>query len=126
MLTLLGLGIFCILGNLGFTLDRSLILRGLDAQVEGKEIGHEKHPGVDDVHWLRFKNGRRVHVDQGLWSRVEEGDHLVKEAWSSRLMLGTNAITLETSDDFSGMMPVMGGVAVVLILLTILSMQKIE
>ena len=125
-LAILGFGIFCILGNLYFTLDRSLILRSLDDRVVASEIGYEKHPGLDDVHWLVLEGGSRIHVDATLPAVIEEGDRLTKEPWSSSLMVGNNLHTLEPSADFTGMIPVMSATLLILILLTALTLKKIK
>ncbi len=113
-LVVLGVGILCVAGNLWATLNRSTIPRSLDGTVTGKEIGFEKHPGEDDVCWLLLDNGGKIHVDAEIWKRVNEGDHLEKESWSTELMIGENVMRLEPSADARGMIPVMLGTLLLL------------
>ena len=109
-------GLACLIGNLWYTLDRSTIPRSFDDRVVSREIGREKHPGEDDVHWLVLENEGPVHVDRPVWEGVEEGDRITKESWSDRLTVnGDRAVQLGLSKDAWGMVWVMSGGLVVLV-----------
>ncbi len=115
--TLLLLGLLFMAGNLFVTLGRSTILWKLDTTVVAKEIGREKHPGLDDVHWLVIDDGSRLHVDGVVWEQVREGDRLRKDRFSSELLLNDVLVPLSVSGEFCGMVVVVGGLLIVVIVL---------
>ena len=117
VLILLLLGLFCVLGNIWVTADRSTMPSAIKGTLAAKEIGREKHPGQDDVHWLVFENGELIHVDGEIWNAVREGDYLKKERWSSELNIDGQTLPLKFSPDFTGMLWTMIPAAILLLLL---------
>ena len=106
-LNLLALGLLFValcIGNLMITADRSLIPRSLDAAVLHTEIKREKHPGLDDVHFLKLSDGQTLHVDKTLAEQLEVGMRIRKVAWQRELIAGEGKILLEYSNDFRGML----------------------
>ena len=111
-------GLACLIGNLWYALDRSTIPRSLDDRVVSRDIGREKHPGEDDVHWLVLQNEGTLHVDRPVWEGVKEGDRITKESWSDHLIVnGDRVVRLGPSEDAWGMVWVMSGGLVVVIAL---------
>ena len=110
-------GLLLCAGNLWFTAQRSAIPRSFDNVLARKEIGREKHPGKDDVHWLVLENGPTLHVDESVFNAVNVGERLQKESWSRDLLHGGNVHRLDWSNDFRGMVWVMaiGVIAVALL-----------
>jgi hypothetical protein len=100
-------GVVLCVGNLWIAARRSTIPVSLDAVLVEKEIGREKHPGTDDVHWLILDNGVTMHVDEHVFNAVREGERLRKEAWSKQLLHGQNVHHLTWSADVRGMIWVM-------------------
>lgn len=116
---LLVCGLLCTVGNLWVTAERSTIPSALNATVAAKDLGREKHPGHDDVHWLLLESGKKVHVDGTLWQSIREGDHLQKEAWAKELDRNGQVQFLTWSPDFTGMVPTMIGATLMLLTLFI-------
>ena len=111
-------GMFCTLGNIWVTAYRSTIPIALEGTVAEKDIGREKHPGQDDVHWLEMEGGQTLHIDSQLWKELREGDHLQKEAWSAELLRDGLPVSLDWSYDFRGMVPTMlAAIALIALLL---------
>ncbi len=117
---LLVCGLLCTVGNLWVTAGRSTIPSALNTTVAAKEIGREKHPGHDDVHWLLLESGTKIHVDGTLWQSIREGDHLQKEAWSKELNRDGQVQSLAWSPDLTGMLPTMIGATLMLLALFII------
>lgn len=109
--------LFCA-GNLWYTAQRSAIPVSLDDVVTGKGIGREKHPGVDDVHWLVLRDGDSMHVDEALYKAVSRDEHLRKDAWSRELRHDDRTLRLDWSTDTRGMVPTMAAGIGALMLLT--------
>lgn len=107
ILFLLVAALICTLGNLWITAERSTIPVALEGTVAAKDIGREKHPGQDDVHWLKMEGGQTLHIDGQLWKELREGDHLQKKAWSAELLRDGLPVPLDWSYDFRGMVPTM-------------------
>jgi hypothetical protein len=109
-------------GNFWVTAARSTIPIGLDARIAELEIRHEKHPGFDDVFFLVFEGGRRIHVDQPVFRGLAVGDFVEKRPGDRSIEItrskgATKFLPLEFSSDFHGMcvvMPIALGIAVVL------------
>ena len=116
-------GLACLIGNLWYALDRSTIPRSLDDRVVSRDIGREKHPGEDDVHWLVLQNEGTLHVDRPVWEGVKEGDRITKESWSDHLIVnGDRVVRLGPSEDAWGMVWV--GLGGVLILVGVVGVQR--
>lgn len=84
---------------------RSAIPLAIDDVVIEKEVRREQHPGEHDVHLLRFKSGRRLHVDATVAAAVNVDDRLRKTAWDTTLAVGEAQLRLTWSDDARGMLP---------------------
>ena len=95
------------LGNLWFTAQRSTIPIELDAQLVHRDISYEKHAGVDDVYWLVFESGKKIHVDKLVFEAVQKDEYLKKAAFSKQLQHGQETLQLTWSPDFVGMLKVM-------------------
>lgn len=116
------IGLLCVMGNLWVTLNRSTMPRSFDNRVVKKEIGHEKHPGKDDVNWLILDNGEKIHVDSDLWKELQEGDQLKKDAWEVELHHGQKntdetSTIIRLSPDFQGMVGTMLFLLIVLVVI---------
>ncbi|MGE0758899.1 MAG: hypothetical protein AB7F89_08385 [Pirellulaceae bacterium] len=90
-------------GNLWYSAARSLIPLALADEVRDVEVRREKHPGRDDVHLLTLRDGRVMHIDQAVATKVFIGSQLAKEAWSHELRVDDGEVALSWSDDFRGM-----------------------
>jgi hypothetical protein len=95
------------LGNLIVTANRSLIPQTIDAEVAILDIKREKHPGIDDVHFMTLTTGETLHVDKSVAEKLQVGMPIRKQAWEHKLMTEKEQISLEYSKDFRGMMWVM-------------------
>ena len=118
------IGLLLCAGNLWFTAARTTIPLSLQMTVAGKEIRHEKHPGVDDIHLLRFSDGAVMVVDGKVFEEITEGDAITKDRWSRTLHVGDREIPLEWSADVSGMLWVMPGAALMLFILALPARAK--
>jgi hypothetical protein len=108
--------------NLWFAAVRSTIPLKFEWRVVEKRRLAEKHPGFDDVYLLNLGPRGWVQVDEAVYSAVEEGDRIRKQAWSRTLEIENRSIDLEWSRDVAGMLRVMPGVLLV-ILATFAAMQ---
>ena len=96
-MTLLLIGAAMVAGNLWFIAARSTISISLSGKVVDKQVRREHTPGVDDVHFLIFDNGRRLHVDKRVFDAVEPPQAIRKGAWSWTLRSGDQTFPLEWS-----------------------------
>lgn len=91
-------------GNLWVTAARSTIPLTIDAQLNGKEIRREKHPGMDDVLLITLSDGRTLQVDAPIYVELQEGEQLSKSFGQRSLLHNDEHLTLEWSADVQGMM----------------------
>lgn len=112
-------GLLLCAGNLWFTAQRSTIPLSINGTLADKTIGREKHPGTDDVFWLRMTNGEKLHVDQEIFDAVRPGERLQKESWSRRLEHGNQFAELQWSNDVTGMLRVMPVAVGIMVLLAV-------
>ena len=98
-------------GNIAATLSRSLIPYALDGDVEEIELRFEKRRGIDDV-YLVTVDERQLHVDPAVGRRIDEGDYIRKDAWTTALGTSVGEIPLRPSPDFWRMLLVMPVVAI--------------
>lgn len=105
--------IFAVL-NISVVAARSTIPLALDARVVGKELKREKHPGKDDVCLLRLEGGRTLHVDAAVFAEVANGDTLEKRAGEEELAVNGEAISLQFSPDYHGMLIAMPAILLVM------------
>jgi hypothetical protein len=101
------LGIAFALLAVGATVSRSLIPHGVDAIVSAVEVRREKHPGVDDVWLVHLDDGRRLHVDAALASRLREGSRVAKARGETQVAVDGAPVVLDFSRDALGMLWVM-------------------
>ena len=111
------IGLLLCAGNLWFTAARTTIPLSLQLTVVDKEIRHEKHPGFDDIHLLRFSDGEVMVVDGAIFEAIAAGDPIMKDRWSRTFHVGNREIPLEWSADVRGMMWVMPAAALRLFIL---------
>ena len=89
--------------NTWHTAARSTIPLALDAEVLGKEVRSEKHPGKDDVHLLWLAGRGALHVDREVYDHVKVGETLRKDRQSPQLRHGNQVLELRWSQDHEGM-----------------------
>jgi hypothetical protein len=107
LLMLTGLFVVLGLGNIIVTANRSLIPQTIDAEVALLDIKREKHPGIDDVHFVTLSTGETLHVDKAIAEELQVGMPIRKQAWEKELVTGDEHLSLEYSKDFLGMTWVM-------------------
>ena len=100
-----GAVLFAVL-NVGSTFARSTIPYAMHGQIEQIELRFEKHRGVDDVYLVTVA-GRAYHVDRAVGIRLERGDRIDKQAWSTRLRTPRETVRLRPSADARRMTAVM-------------------
>lgn len=111
------LGLMLCVSNLWFTAARTTIPLSLQLEVMDKEIRREKHPGLDDIHLLRFVDGSSIVVDEVIYDEVVPGQVITKDRWSRQLHVGDRMVPLEWSADSRGMLWVMPAAALMLFVL---------
>lgn len=121
---LLAIGLVCVGGNVWVTWHRSGIPSDLNGIVTDKRIGREKHPGLDDVHWIELDGSETMHVDKALYETLYIGDTLVKESMSETLLVNDNLLVLSPSEDFEGMLLAMPLVLLLFILLSMAGYRR--
>jgi len=95
------------LGNLVTTAVRTTIPRRLNATVESRTSGREKHPGFDDACLLTLDDGRTIQVEPELFHAVTAGDRLQKDRWDEEMKVNDRTLSLRSSADEQGMIRVM-------------------
>ena len=111
---------------LGFTVlgastavTRSTIPWHLNGTITEIDVRPEKHPGVDDA-WYVSVDGEARRWDATIAKRLEVGDHVAKDRWSTTLSVGQHDVPLSLSRDAKGMTllgPILFASAVGLVLL---------
>jgi hypothetical protein len=109
--------------NVWFAAARSTIPLALDTIVIRKEIRQEKHPPKDNVCLLHTSSQRVLHVDSDVFEAVREDERLLKEAWSQKLVSGTQQVALNYSADLRGMLVAMPSAFSVLVVVAAISLR---
>ena len=104
---LLSIGTALCMANTWYCAVRSTIPISLSGKVADKRLRTEHTPGVDDVCFLIFEDGRAFHVDKPVFDALVVGDQIEKSAWSFELAHGGLVERLEWSTDAKRMIWVM-------------------
>ncbi len=76
----------------------------MNAVVTNKQIGTEKHPGVDDVYLITLDDSSSIRIDGDLFEKITSGDRLSKQAWQNEIDIAGRTERLEWSRDFYGLL----------------------
>lgn len=116
--SLLTIGLALCLGNIWYAAARSTIPLSLKGTVTKKQVGTEKHPGVDDAYMITLDSRQTLCIDKLPFDAMATGDAIEKKAWQRELQVVGNAVGLKWSQDFYGIAGCMAAAAVIMVFMS--------
>lgn len=116
--TLFIIGLGLCLGNIWYAATRSTIPLSLKGTVTKKQVGTEKHPGVDDAYMITLDSRQTLCIDKLPFDAMATGDAIEKKAWQRELQVGAKAVGLQWSQDFYGIVGCMAAAMVIMVLMS--------